>query len=389
MADDEYTDVTTTSWGSRIVGSFTGIIFGFLLFVAAFPLLWWNEGHSLHRIRTLDEGRNLVVGVAPDKADPANNGKLIHVSAQASTDDILQDALFGVRETALKLQRVVEVYEWKETQSTQTHKNLGGSETQETTYAYDRTWSEKRIDSSEFKHRDGHENPASMPYASEVFTAPHILVGVFKPASSFVAKINAFSDYPLSEQTANAMNASLKNAFKLNGTEYFYGDPATPQIGALRVHYRIIRPTEVSIIGKQNDSLIEPYYTRNGDIQLLAMGDMGADSMFAAAKDENMLMTWLIRLAGFILMWLGSSLVLRPIAVLGDVVPFIGSIAGAGIGLVTGLVSLAASICVIAIAWLAYRPLIGGTLLVVAAGLLFGGGTKLIQKAKAELPHKK
>ena len=43
---DKFVETTTKSWGSRIVGSFMGIIVGIILFLGAFPLIFWNEGHT-------------------------------------------------------------------------------------------------------------------------------------------------------------------------------------------------------------------------------------------------------------------------------------------------------------------------------------------------------
>lgn len=386
-SSDSATETSTDSWGSRLAGSLMGIIFGIILFIAAFPFLWWNEGHSLHRIRTLDEGRNLVVSVSPEQIDPNNNGKLIHVAAKATTNEVLNDDLFGVHETAIKLNRVVEMYQWKEAQSTQKHKNLGGSETTETTYSYTKEWSDKLINSSTFKKRDEHQNPTTMPYTSQTFTADDITVGAFKPTGGFIDKINKPTDYTLTEQNASAMNDQLKSYFKLSGNDYFYGDPANPLIGSLRVHYTIVSPTDVSIVGKQNSNSIEPYYTKNGDIALLEIGNVGADSMFTSAEDENMLMTWGLRLGGFALMWLGVSMIFRPIAVLGDVVPFIGDILGGGVAVITGLFALVVSLVTIAIAWILLRPLIGIGLLLAAAAFMYGG-MNLVRSGKAKLVAK-
>jgi hypothetical protein len=381
---DEFKEVTTTSWGKRIVNSFMGIIYGIIFFIGAFPLIFWNEGRSVDRIRTLDEGRSLVVAVASEQVDPSHNGGLIHISGNAITNDVLKDQFFGVQENALKLKRTVEMYQWKESKHSKTEKNLGGSETTETTYSYEKAWSEKPINSGEFKKREGHENPA-MPYASETYSATNITIGAFKLTNPFIKQINKFESYPLSQQNFDAMDSRLKQSFALSGNTYFYGDPANPQIGAIRISYGIIKPTDISVVGKQDNNTIQTYYTKNGDISLLEMGNVGAESMFASAESENTLITWLVRLGAFVLMWIGLAMVFGPIKVLGDVVPFIGSILGAGIGLVAGMVSLVLSFVTMAIAWIVYRPVIGIALLVLAGGLFFGGFKMIkgkLQKAK-------
>ena len=86
-------------------------------------------------------------------------------------------------------------------------------------------------------------------------------------------------------------------------------------------------------------------------------------------------------------MWIGSSMIFKPISVLADVLPFLGSIAGAGIGLITGIISLVLSFITIAIAWLFCRPLIAIGLLVVAVACLTGG-MNLIRNAETKIKSK-
>lgn len=279
---NQFREVTTTSFGKRIINSFVGIIIGVILFVASFPLIFWNEGRSVKRIRTLDEGRNLVISTSAEEINTNNNNALIHISGNATTNDVLQDTYFGVQETALKLKRTVEMYQWKETKHTKTEKNLGGSETTATTYSYDTTWEEDRIDSTKFRQRAGHENPTTT-YKSVTYSAASINVGAFKLGTSFIKQLDKFESYPLSQQNYDAMDSRLKKSFKLYGDTYFYGNPENPQIGSLRISYQIIKPSEISVVGKQENNIIQTYYTKNGDINLLADGNISADGMFTDA----------------------------------------------------------------------------------------------------------
>ena len=81
------------------------------------------------------------------------------------------------------------------------------------------------------------------------------------------------------------------------------------------------------------------------------------------------MLTWLLRLDGFICMTAGLNLVLRPLSVVVDVLPIVGTIVGAGTGSVAFLIAAPASLLTIAIAWLFYRPLLGITLIVIAVAL--------------------
>ena len=57
--------------------------------------------------------------------------------------------------------------------------------------------------------------------------------------------------------------------------------------------------------------------------------------------------------------------------VLGDVVPFIGSIINVGTGLVAFAVAAPCALVTIGIAWIFYRPLVGIALIVAAAAIAF------------------
>ena len=64
---DEHVEVTRASWFSRITESIKAVLIGLVLFFAAFPLLWWNEGRAVQTARSLDEGAGKVRSVAADR----------------------------------------------------------------------------------------------------------------------------------------------------------------------------------------------------------------------------------------------------------------------------------------------------------------------------------
>lgn len=71
MSENSFAEVTHTSYGGRIKASFTGIIFGWILFIGAFPLLFWNEGRAVKRDQTLKEGEGAVVFISLDRVEPS------------------------------------------------------------------------------------------------------------------------------------------------------------------------------------------------------------------------------------------------------------------------------------------------------------------------------
>ncbi len=103
MTENSFTEVTNQSWFSRIGGAIKGIVFGVIIFIVGFPLLFWNEGRAVNRYKALKEGAGVVVSVADDKVDAANDGKLVHLTGLATTEEVLKDNEFGISATAIKL----------------------------------------------------------------------------------------------------------------------------------------------------------------------------------------------------------------------------------------------------------------------------------------------
>ncbi len=363
---DEYTEVSSESWFSRIADSIKGILFGLVLFVLAFPLLWWNEGRSVERYNSLKEGQGIVVSVPAETVDPANTGKLIHTQGMATTQETLQDDVFGVAvPAALKLEREVSMYQWKESEKTETHESVGGSKTTTKTYSYDLVWSNREINSSQFKQSSGHSNPA-MRYKSQTIQAQDVSLGAFKLNPIQVGKISGEQDFSVQGLEAPAQLGGENLTVTATGF-YLGNNPGNPQVGDLQIRFKVVKPSNISIVAQQQGNSFSAYQTQAGsDIDLLEMGLMDANAMFSAAQHENDIITWAIRIGGFLLMWLGLAMVLKPLSVLAAVLPFLGDLIAMGTGIFAFLLSLPFTMLTIAIAWIAYRPLLAGSLIAIA-----------------------
>ena len=146
------TETTTESWGSRLGSSIKGVLIGGALFIAGFPVLFWNEGNSVKTAKAIDEGEGVCVSVESNASiDQGNDDKLVHMSGKADTQDVLADDTFGVSATAIRLERQVEMYQWLEESRTSEKKKMGGSVEKTTTYTYKKGWFDHAIDSSGFK----------------------------------------------------------------------------------------------------------------------------------------------------------------------------------------------------------------------------------------------
>jgi hypothetical protein len=156
------------------------------------------------------------------------------------------------------------------------------------------------------------------------------------------------------------------------GGRYLGQNPDAPRLGDLRITWHVARPEALSVIGAQMGEGFGPYATRAGDrLFMIQPGRVPAAAMFQQAQDDNAVLTWILRLVGVVVMFLGWLIIFNPLKVLADLVPFIGSIVGFGTGLLAGVLTLAIAPATIAIAWLFYRPLVGIAILAVGVGLAF------------------
>lgn len=370
---DSVTVTSSQSWFSRLGESIKSVLVGLLLFVVSFPLLFWNEGRAVRTARSLEEGAGAVVSVPADAVNATNEGKLVHMSGAVATDAPLVDPDFGVQAQAVKLIRDVEMYQWKEDKKSETKKKLGGGEETVTTYTYEKAWSSDPIDSAQFQETSGHENPGSFPVQANTVVADPVRLGAFQLSPEQIDQLTDAQDLPVNGAMAEAVPEPMREQVQLSSGAFYMGqNPSSPQIGDVRIHFHVVRPAAASVVGVQTGSTFAPYQAEAGDTVLLVEeGTHGAAEMFQSAQKANAVMTWILRAVGWLLMFLGLAMVFKPISVFADVVPLFGTMLGAGLGIFAFLISAALSTLTIAISWLFVRPLLGITLLLVAAVAIY------------------
>lgn len=389
--NDTYTEVTHEGYFEKLGNSFAGVCVGLIFFIGAFPLLWWNEGRAVDMYQAINEGRKVVVEVSSTYVDPMNEGKLVHLTGLAEPVQNLTDPNFGVEVTMkTRLSRDVSMYQWTEQKSTRKEDKLGGGTTTITEYSYSKRWMNTLVDSSRFKRPSGHTNPSSMPYLSTDLFAD-VVLGAFSLPTDLVSRISGTettlgvsfnaSTIPPSNLLLQSKNATVY------GEGFYFGTPNSPQIGDTQVEYDSSSGGVVSVIAKQSGNTFVPYEAKSGaSLYRLAMGTLPPEEMFDNAVDDNKTLAWILRFVGALVMIIGISTILSPLAVAADIIPCIGDCVGAAVGIVATLIGLFLSLIVIGIAWMAHRPVIlgvaaGGTVLV---GLLvFNGFRKNSAKSRS------
>jgi hypothetical protein len=355
---DHFTETTSRGFGSRLGSSLAGLIIGPLLVIGAVVLLWWNEGRAMQAIVGLKDAASQVVEADASGPLPDNHNKLIHVVGSATAQSPIQDPDVGVSFPGqVAVARTAEMYQWKEDKKEETEEKLGGGTTTTTTYDYTRVWSDDPINSSEFRHPENHQNP-EMPFRSARFTASDAKLGGWRLDADILDQI----------KFVQALTPEAPAGWARSGESFYRGDPATPKVGDMRVRFAgLPSGTTISVLAKQSSDGFAPFTAKNGyEVELAAMGDRSAAELIAGKRRSEAVLTWILRAVGMGLMFLAVALFLGPLSTLASVIPLLGDLVGGAVALVSLAIAVPLSILVIAFAWLAFRPLIGGSLILVA-----------------------
>lgn len=366
-------EVTTNSWGSRIVGAFWGVLIGIALIVGSLFLIFWNEGNGLHTAQSLHQAQEVLVHVPIAPIDAANNLRVVHFSGLAEPHAQLHDSLLGIDVKAIKLARQVEMYQWKEETDTQTESQVGGSEKQVKTYSYKQVWSDSFIDSSEFHEQTGHQNPSRMSINSKEEVASLVTVGDYHLSKDLIAQVDGYVPLDISQVNIDALHKKLNRPVLLDGNNFYVGtDPELPKIGDMRLSLTQIVPQVVSVIAQQNGHALQAFNAPAGrEVSLLAMGEVSSGQMILDAESANKILTWILRVVSLAMGIFGFIFVLRPLSVLADVIPFLGSIVGLGTGLIGFVCGVGLWATVTAIAWFTVRPLWSIALIAIVVAVFY------------------
>lgn len=374
-----FTETTSVGWLGRLGSSIKGILVGLVLLIVSLVMLVLNERNAVQDLKTNREISDKVVSVSADSVDSANEGKLVHLNGRAETEDLVRNEQFGIEENAIRLSWNAEIYQWVEKKKSEKKKKLGGGEETVTTYTYEKKWVKESVDSSKFKQSD-HDNAKEQKYGSGMSQAATVTLGVFKLSDGLTSQISWEEPYPLQE-----LPEGLKKGGRLQGGVFFSGKPDEPKIGDEKVSFSLTKPGDVSVMAVQKGDSFTTYESETGKTKLLLYeGLLSAEEVVSGEEKKAKNLRWALRGGGVLIMFLGFLLILKPLSVLADVLPFLGSLVGGVSALGAFLLSIAISFVVIAISWMFFRPFLGISLLAVAIACLVA--IKKMMSSKNRMP---
>jgi hypothetical protein len=361
--------VSRQNWGQRVSNSFGGLVFGLLLIPAAMAVLWYGEG-----VQDLSKIASKAVQVDATQPNAASEGGFISVTGTLGTNAQLGDDPYLMDGDYVSLERVVEMYAWKETSNSSTVEDtVGGGSTTTTTYTYSKEWTRSPDQSSSFEEPYGHENPAKV-LEDATITADY-------------ATIDSFELNPQSMQLPDGEKITptaveLPNGYVQTGSYIFSSETAAtqPLVGDIRISYVVlpVGKTVTAFGAKQGSEIVS---TTVEDEKFFRMFSGSHAQALETMHGEYVLTVWLIRVFGTIAIFVGLQLIVQPLARILGVIGIVGRAVEGITGFINGLIAVVLGTTIIIVSQIAHNIYLLMTVLV-----LVGGGVYLYLRQRNSGP---
>lgn len=337
-----------------------GSILGGLIFILiGIALLGYNESRTVKTQSAINEALKVYIDVQSENVDPANEGKLIATKGKIDISNAteLKDQTFNITALGVKLERLVEMYQWQEECTT--------DENNKEVCNYTKVWSEDINDSTMFENKE-YVNPTSKKFETEEYFAQNVKLGAFDLSSRLIESLSYNED--LTYEFLSSQYKEEKEGFKLDGKYLInYDNTVEPKIGNLRISYKVAKDGSASILGVQKGNGFEAFTGKKGkSILTIRRGEYTGREILNQLTKENKIVKWLFRIVGTLLIIFGISSFFAPLQRLAGKVPILGSVVNTSTGLISLLLGFTISLLTIAIAWLKARPILALILIVIA-----------------------
>ena len=213
-----------------------------ILAVIAGVWAWQHRARVQSAVSTITTELPLPTQNAGSAQSDVNAAVATKMSGKLSIHRPPRDTQLGISVDAAILLRIVEMYQWHE------RCELAGG-----ACSYDQSWSSGQVDSSKFRVPAGHVNPPA-PFADARFIAGEIKLGDLVVDPKLLNAQSAV-EYRVS---ADSLPPNLEATFSvIDGVLYAGGDAAHPQVGTVRVRYRIVPAGEVELSGIRHGNRLE------------------------------------------------------------------------------------------------------------------------------------
>ena len=387
---DTFVESESTGFLGNMGKAIMAVPIGILLFFLSFVVFWKTEGRT--------DWSKIAASSTEVAADNAsgNDGEFVSVTGALTSTEKLGDPDFIAPGDYITLDRNTQMFAWVEHRKSEKKKKVGGGTETITTYNYEMEWTSNPKMASDFKYPDGHSNPAKTIDDAE-FSVNAASVGAW---GFSVADAQIPSGDELGLDGLKLIGKGAKGA--KSGSELILGKSVTasapaaaegeakegeaaaattsigaPQLGDMKVSFRALKSGgTVTMFGKADGGKLTRYQVSDDDTYLRAV-EGNRDSALVHLKNEYKAMGWIGRVVGFLMMWIGMTMVFTPLHAFLDVIPFMGSVSRNLLGCVLFPVALVLSTIAILISMI-FHSIVA----MIVIGLLLAGGGFYVWKQK-------
>ena len=328
---------------------------GVALVVVSMMLISYNERQAVHGTQARAEGINTATPASSNIIFPVNEGKLVYVTGEMKGAGPVADRSFRIgSESAICLLRKVETNQWVEKKEDYTD----SQGYLKTAYVYNTVWSEKILDSSGFA-KPGHSNPDTRLFPSQPFMAATARLEAFKLDPELCRLYDAYRPILLTQDDYDAMPQKYRMYLKLkDGVLYKSYKPDNPAIGDTRITFFAASPENATILARQEKETLAPVILPTGQmVGAFRQGTEALDKIFTPPGGHGLALSIFLRLMGLAGMACGLMLVLGPLELFISFRPKLHGLLEKSPMREAALVSLGASLWLMAPGWYSFQPL--------------------------------
>lgn len=349
----------------------TGILGGALIFLCAFPVLYFNEAQ---------ENLSKVAEQAVEYNEALESSYLGYTVGAFSATNKANDPLLTREFVAVT--RTVEMYGYIETQSTATTNsgNTQSSFNSEIRYTYSKAWLVNPGQTTTWRGRTS-DFPRDLPinYNTWIVNLPQPRTSTSTglsinniPVDGTNLDLSASNDLSVTQDMIvnNSYTVVLNDLYFTNQERF---DLSTPLIGDVRISFTVIEFDDQGLLlGNIDNNQFSAFTTDSGNIMYRFFnGESTIENVVSQLQTEYQLTIWIFRVVGFLMLFVGLLLSFKPISTLFNFIPIFGSVGSGLFTIMLFVVSLVLAITTIVISLIVQNILVVSLITLGIFGLFF------------------
>ncbi len=349
----------------------TGILGGALIFLCAFPVLYFNEAQ---------ENLSKVAEQAVEYNEALESSYLGYTVGAFSATNKANDPLLTREFVAVT--RKVEMYGYIETQSTTTTNsgNTQSSFNSEIRYTYSKAWLVNPGQTTTWRGRTS-DFPRDLPinYNTWIVNLPQPRTSTSTglsinniPVDGTNLDLSASNDLSVTQDMIvnNSYTVVLNDLYFTNQERF---DLSTPLIGDVRISFTVIEFDDQGLLlGNIDNNQFSAFTTDSGNIMYRFFnGESTIENVVSQLQTEYQLTIWIFRVVGFLMLFVGLLLSFKPISTLFNFIPIFGSVGSGLFTIMLFVVSLVLAITTIVISLIVQNILVVSLITLGIFGLFF------------------